>query len=73
MVVNLANDNYEDQRTHLRTIDAEREKISRLLEENRRLQIELAQAKLELRLERQNKFATNQQRQAGAVGPTSGE
>jgi len=45
------------------TIDAERERISKLVEENEKLRRELEQVKLELKLERQNKFATNQQLQ----------
>jgi hypothetical protein len=43
-------------------IDAERERNVKLVEEVQRLEEELAQAKLELKLERQNKFATNQQK-----------
>ena len=46
-----------------RIIDAERASISRLVDENQKLQGELEQAKLELKLERQNKFATNRQKQ----------
>jgi len=42
-------------------IDAERKRSERLVEENLRLENEVEQAKLELKLERQNKFATNQQ------------
>jgi hypothetical protein len=47
-----------------RTIDAERKCSAKLLAENLRLEKELEQAKLELKLERQNKFATNQQKAA---------
>ncbi len=46
------------------TIDAERERNHQLYEENQKLTTELEQVKLELKLERQNKFATNQQKQA---------
>ena len=46
------------------TIDAERERNRRLMDENQKLTIELEQCKLELKLERQNKFATNKQKQA---------
>jgi transposase len=45
------------------TIDAEKERNRRLFEENQRLSKELEQVKLELKLERQNKFATNKQKQ----------
>lgn len=45
-----------------RLIDAERERSAKLLEENLRLETALEQVKLELKLERQNKFATNQQK-----------
>ena len=45
------------------TIDAERETVSKLVEENEKLRQDLEQAKLELKLERQNKFATNQQKE----------
>lgn len=44
------------------TIDFERERNQRLVEENERLKQQLEQVKLELKLERQNKFATNQQK-----------
>ena len=44
------------------TIDVERKRNSELFEENQRLQKELEQVKLELKLERQNKFATNAQK-----------
>jgi len=46
-----------------RVIDAKRGRITKLVEENLRLEKDLEQAKLELKLERQNKFATNQQKQ----------
>ena len=46
------------------TIDAENQRNSRLLNENQRLSVELEQVKLELKLERQNKFATNKQKEA---------
>src|SRR5665213_2429730 len=65
-----ANENDEFDRYLLGTIDAERERNSRLFEENQRLEKELEQVKLELKLERQNKFATNQQKQVAATGST---
>jgi regulator of replication initiation timing len=53
-----------------RQLDAERERSSRLVDENQRLEKELERAKLELKLERQNKFATNQQKNADAEQDT---
>ena len=61
-VVLRANENEEFLRYLQGTIDAERKRNSELFEENQRLQKELDQVKLELKLERQNKFATNQQK-----------
>ena len=61
-LVRLANETQESREYLFRTIDAERKTISGLLKENERLQTELEQVKLELKLERQNKFATNQQK-----------
>ena len=63
-VVRLANETQESREYLHRTIDAERQTISQLLEENERLQKELDQVKRELKLERQNKFATNEQKRA---------
>ena len=48
-----------------RSLDAERKRNAKLVEENLQLEEALKQAQLELKLERQNKFATNQQKQAG--------
>lgn len=57
----------EESREHLyRQLDAERERGDRLFRENEALKEQLAQAKLELKLERQTKFATNRQKQANA-------
>ena len=50
-----------------RTIDAQRESISKLLDEILQLKEALTQAKLELKLERQEKFATNQQQKEDEV------
>ena len=61
-LVLLANETEESREYLFRTIDAERATISRLVDENERLKKELEQVKLELKLERQNKFATNQQK-----------
>lgn len=71
-VVLIANENEDSRRSLLATIDAERKRNSELVGENQRLQRELDQAKLELKLERQNKFTTNAQKQHGThVEPTS--
>lgn len=59
-VVLLANENANGRRHLLGTIDAERERNAKLFAENQRLLSELEQVKLELKLERQNKFATPQ-------------
>ena len=56
-----ANDNELYLRQLHGAIDAERKRNSDLVQENQRLQKELDQVKLELKLERQNKFATRQQ------------
>lgn len=69
-VVRLANESQESRQYLFRTIDGQRETISRLLKENDRLKGELEQVKLELKLKRQNKFATNRQKQAAATGST---
>lgn len=45
-----------------KAVDIERKRNTKLVEENQRLEKALEQAKLELKLERQNKFATNQQK-----------
>src|SRR4051794_26841090 len=74
-LVLLANDTQESREYLFRTIDAERKTIARLVEENEVLKRELEQVKLELKLERRNKFATNQQTcadESQAMEPTSG-
>ncbi len=75
-LVLLAGEN-EESREHLyRQLDAERERASRLFQENESLKQQLAQAKQELKLERQTKFATNQQKRADTgseTGSTSGQ
>ncbi len=63
-VVYEANENDDFLQSLHGTIIDERERTSWLYEENERLRRELEQVKLELKLERQNKFATNQQKQA---------
>ena len=62
-LVLLANEQEQSRRALHASLDAERARGDRLFEENQRLQKELDQVKLELKLERQNKFATNKQKQ----------
>lgn len=47
-----------------RTLDGERKRNTELVDENLRLEKELAQANRELKLERQNNIATNAQKNA---------
>ena len=49
-------------------LDAERKRNSKLFAENRQLEQKIEQLKLELRLERQNKFATNKQKADSQLG-----
>ena len=62
-LVLLANEQELSRRAMHASLDAARGRGDRLFEENQRLQKELDQVKLELKLERQNKFATNKQKQ----------
>ena len=62
-LVLLANEQELSRRALYASLDAARTRGDRLFEENQRLQKELDQVKLELKLERQNKFATNKQKQ----------
>jgi transposase len=63
-VVHIANSS--DDTIHLlhRQLDAARQSVSDLTVENEALKREIERLKLELKLERQNKFATNRQRQS---------
>ena len=61
-LVLMANEQELSWRALHARIDAEQARGDRLFEENQRLQKELDQVKLELKLERQNKFATNEQK-----------
>jgi hypothetical protein len=63
-LVSIANSSGDTIEGLHKIIDAERKRNAKLVEENLRLEKELEQAKLELKLERQNKFATNQQKKA---------
>ncbi len=64
LVVLAANENQASRDHLLRQLDAERKTVSQLVAEVEALKRQLAQAKQELKLERQTKFATNQQKQA---------
>ena len=61
LLVLAANENEETQEYLHRQLDAERQSVSQLVAEVESLKKQLAQAKQELKLERQTKFATNQQ------------
>jgi len=63
-LVLAANENEQSRELLWRQLGAERERAARLAAENELLKKQLAQAKLELKLERQSKFGTNQQKQA---------
>ena len=70
-LVSVANTSGETiDRLH-KALDAERARNAQLVEEHLRLTKACEQAKLELRLERQNKFATRQQKQQDAAVDTT--
>lgn len=62
-LVLLANEQELSRRAMHVSLDATRARGDRLFDENQHLRKELDQVKLELKLERQNKFATNKQKQ----------
>ena len=62
MLVQIVNTSEDSRLSIHRHFDAERKRNSELVAEVVRLEKALEQAQLELRLERQNKFATNQQK-----------
>ena len=66
-LVLLTNEQELTHRVLHATIDSERARGDRMFEENQRLLRELDQVKLELKLERQNKFATSKQNQNQAT------
>jgi transposase len=72
-LVLLAGDHRERHFQLHRQIDIEQERNRKLFAENQQLETKIEQLKLELRLERQNKFATNKQKaqsvQAGQPTP----
>jgi len=59
-LVSIANTSGDSIDNLHRRLDAERERNTKLVEENLKLEEELEQVKLELKREQQNKFATNQ-------------
>ena len=66
-LVHLANQSADTFDQLHRQLDATRQSVSDLVAENQALKREIARLKLELKLERQTKFATNRQRQASAA------
>jgi hypothetical protein len=66
-----SNDHEEFHRYLHGKIDSLRKENTQLFQENEKLSQELQQVKLELKLERQNKFATNKQKQAEAESETA--
>jgi transposase len=72
-LVLIANTGSETTGRLYRIIDNERASIANLVEEIQQLRQELEQAKLELKLERQNKFATNQQKEDDSLDNDAGE
>ncbi len=65
-LVHIANCSRQTLEQLYRQLDAERLRIQKLVDENLQHKKELEQAKLELKLERQNKFATGQQKNSEA-------
>ncbi len=61
-LVQLAGDHQDCYQGLYRQIDSERERNSKLFAENQQLAKKIEQLQLELRLERQNKFATHKQK-----------
>lgn len=68
-LVLLANTSGDTVDRLYRQLDAARESVSELVAENEALKREVERLKLELKMERQNKFATNRQRQNDGVLP----
>ena len=66
-LVHLANSSGDSLDYAHRQLDATQKSVSDLVAENEALKREVERLKLELKLERQTKFATNRQRQARAV------
>jgi transposase len=68
-VVFAANENYEQHEWLWRQIDGLREENDSLREKNATLREKFEQLKLELKTERQNKFATNKQKKGSSQEP----
>ena len=58
-VVDAASEQEDDRRMLLGQLDFERERNTKLFEENEQLKAQVEQLKLELKVERQSKFATS--------------
>jgi transposase len=69
-LVHAANESDEEADRRHRQIDAARKSVSELVAENEALKREVERLKLELKLERQTKFATKRQRQ-GETSPNT--
>jgi transposase len=72
-LVHIANTSGDSLDRLHRQLDAARQSVSDLVAENEALKREVERLKLELKLERQNKFATNRQRQSGAAQAKTSE
>jgi hypothetical protein len=72
-VVHIASTSGETVDRLYHQLDAARQSVSDLAAENEALKREVERLKLELKLERQNKFATNRQRQSGVSQDKSSE
>jgi hypothetical protein len=58
-LVSVADEQAEFRRMLMGQVDYERERLSKLVDENERLKAQVEQLKLELKVERQSKFATS--------------
>ena len=72
-LVQIANSNGGTTDHLHQTINAERKRNAKLVKVNLQLEKDLEQAKLELKLERQNKFATNQQKEEDSADDETAE
>ena len=72
-VVHIANTSGDTVDLLYRQLDAARQSVSDLVAENEALKREIERLKLELKLERQNKFATNRQRQSDVAQAKTSE